>query len=88
MRANSAAIRRAQYHNRFDPGGHSMVATADQLIHTYSIVARDPDTGQLGVAVQSHYFSVARSSRGRRLVLARSRRRRPPIPRTESSAST
>ena len=25
---------------------------------TYSIVARDPDTGQLGVAVQSHYFSV------------------------------
>ena len=27
-------------------------------IHTYSIVARDPDTGQLGVAVQSHWFSV------------------------------
>ncbi len=26
--------------------------------HTYSIVARDPATGQLGVAVQSHYFSV------------------------------
>jgi uncharacterized Ntn-hydrolase superfamily protein len=26
--------------------------------HTYSIVARDPETGQLGVAVQSHYFSV------------------------------
>ena len=25
---------------------------------TYSIVARDPETGQLGVAVQSHYFSV------------------------------
>ncbi len=25
---------------------------------TYSIVARDPSTGQLGVAVQSHYFSV------------------------------
>ena len=25
---------------------------------TYSIVARDPKTGQLGVAVQSHYFSV------------------------------
>ena len=31
---------------------------ADPLVHTYSIVARDPDTGQLGVAVQSHYFSV------------------------------
>src|SRR5882672_2432348 len=28
------------------------------LVHTYSIVARDPDNGQLGVAVQSHYFSV------------------------------
>jgi uncharacterized Ntn-hydrolase superfamily protein len=25
---------------------------------TYSIVARDPSTGELGVAVQSHYFSV------------------------------
>jgi uncharacterized Ntn-hydrolase superfamily protein len=28
------------------------------LAHTYSIVARDPATGQMGVAVQSHYFSV------------------------------
>jgi uncharacterized Ntn-hydrolase superfamily protein len=28
------------------------------LAHTYSIVARDPKTGQLGVAVQSHWFSV------------------------------
>lgn len=28
------------------------------LAHTYSIVARDPKTGDLGVAVQSHYFSV------------------------------
>ena len=26
--------------------------------HTYSIVARDPSTGEMGVAVQSHYFSV------------------------------
>lgn len=25
---------------------------------TYSIVARDPDTGQLGVGVQSHYFAA------------------------------
>lgn len=25
---------------------------------TYSIVARDPETGELGVAVQSHYFQV------------------------------
>lgn len=27
-------------------------------VHTYSIVARDPDSGQMGVAVQSHWFSV------------------------------
>ena len=27
-------------------------------VHTYSIVARDAATGQLGVAVQSHWFSV------------------------------
>lgn len=27
-------------------------------VHTYSIVARDTATGQLGVAVQSHWFSV------------------------------
>ena len=27
-------------------------------VHTFSIVARDPATGQLGVAVQSHWFSV------------------------------
>lgn len=37
-------------------------AFADKLpprpAHTFSIVARDPATGQLGVAVQSHWFSV------------------------------
>jgi uncharacterized Ntn-hydrolase superfamily protein len=27
-------------------------------VHTYSIVARDPATGEIGVAVQSHWFSV------------------------------
>ncbi len=32
--------------------------TPTPLAHTYSIVARDPVTGDLGVAVQSHYFSV------------------------------
>jgi len=31
------------------------------LAHTFSIVARDPDTGELGVAVQSHWFSVGTS---------------------------
>ncbi len=33
-------------------------ASPQSLAHTYSIVARDPATGELGVAVQSHYFSV------------------------------
>jgi len=28
------------------------------LVHTFSIVARDPQTGDMGVAVQSHWFSV------------------------------
>src|SRR5207247_7415585 len=30
----------------------------DPRVHTFSIVARDQATGQMGVAVQSHYFSV------------------------------
>jgi uncharacterized Ntn-hydrolase superfamily protein len=30
-------------------------------VHTYSIVARDPVTGEMGVAVQSHWFSVGTS---------------------------
>lgn len=34
------------------------LARADFLAHTFSIVARDPDTGQLGVAVQSHWPGV------------------------------
>ncbi len=32
-----------------------------KLHHTYSIVAIDEDTGQMGVAVQSHWFSVGQS---------------------------
>lgn len=31
---------------------------SDKLAHTYSIVARDSVTGEMGVAVQSHWFSV------------------------------
>lgn len=31
---------------------------AEPLAHTFSIVARDSVTGQMGVAVQSHWFSV------------------------------
>jgi len=30
----------------------------EPLAHTFSIVARDPQSGHLGVAVQSHWFSV------------------------------
>ena len=35
-----------------------MRASYTRPIHTYSIVARDPETGEMGVAVQSHAFSV------------------------------
>jgi uncharacterized Ntn-hydrolase superfamily protein len=42
-----------------DAQGDDLPATSGlRPVHTYSIVARDPDTGQLGVAVQSHWFSV------------------------------
>ena len=37
------------------PSGPSVAA---RPVHTYSIVARDPLTGELGVAVQSHWFAV------------------------------
>ena len=40
------------------PGAAGAARTAAPLAHTYSIVARDSATGELGVAVQSHYFSV------------------------------
>jgi len=33
-------------------------AFSAKLAHTYSIVARDPQSGEMGVAVQSHWFSV------------------------------
>ncbi len=32
--------------------------THGRPVHTYSIVARDTATGDVGVAVQSHWFSV------------------------------
>ncbi|MHA2247028.1 MAG: DUF1028 domain-containing protein [Candidatus Hodarchaeales archaeon] len=31
---------------------------SNRPVHTYSIVARDPKTGEMGVGVQSHWFSV------------------------------
>jgi uncharacterized Ntn-hydrolase superfamily protein len=36
----------------------AQVAAPRQPVHTYSIVAVDSATGQIGVAVQSHWFSV------------------------------
>ena len=35
-----------------------MIPRAEQAAMTYSIVARDERTGEMGVAVQSHFFSV------------------------------
>lgn len=36
-------------------------AYKDQFAHTFSIVARDETTGEMGVAVQSHWFAVGHS---------------------------
>ncbi len=36
----------------------AMALVSARLAATYSIVARDPITGEIGVGVQSHYFSV------------------------------
>jgi uncharacterized Ntn-hydrolase superfamily protein len=36
----------------------SFFKSESPLAHTFSIVARDPSTGEMGVAVQSHWFSV------------------------------
>jgi uncharacterized Ntn-hydrolase superfamily protein len=37
---------------------YSQATFSTPLAHTYSIVARDSETGEMGVAVQSHWFSV------------------------------
>ncbi len=37
---------------------YGQIDPSDKLVHTFSIVARDPQTGEMGVAVQSHWFSV------------------------------
>jgi uncharacterized Ntn-hydrolase superfamily protein len=39
----------------------AIVQARDPLAHTFSIVARDPATGEFGVAVQSHWFQVGPS---------------------------
>jgi len=38
--------------------GEAQVLPTHQPLHTYSIVARDSVTGEMGVAVQSHWFGV------------------------------
>jgi uncharacterized Ntn-hydrolase superfamily protein len=45
------------------PQSHTLHASQNSVkptrpVHTFSIVCRDPSTGELGVAVQSHWFSV------------------------------
>lgn len=37
---------------------HPQTKPHDRKVHTFSIVARDPATGELGVAVESKYFGV------------------------------
>ncbi len=44
----------AQTHGSPRPDDHRPL----RPVHTYSIVARDPDSGEMGVAVQSHWFAV------------------------------
>src|SRR5688572_19666328 len=36
----------------------TIAAAAEPKVNTFSIVAHDPQTGELGVAVQSRYFGV------------------------------
>ncbi len=40
------------------PSASFAIPSHGPLVHTFSIVARDSVTGDLGVAVQSHYFAV------------------------------
>ena len=43
------------------PVGAQVYSATNPLAHTFSIVARDPATGEMAVAVQSHWFSVGTS---------------------------
>lgn len=43
------------------PGISQTYKNQEPLAHTFSIVARDSKTGEMGVAVQSHWFSVGTS---------------------------
>jgi len=41
-----------------EPVGGPPASRPLRPVHTYSIVARDPKTGEIGVAVQSHWFAI------------------------------
>lgn len=43
------------------PAFAQVYKATEPLAHTFSIVARDPATGQMAAAVQSHWFSVGTS---------------------------
>ncbi len=57
-------------------------------VHTYSIVARDPATGDLGVAVQSHWFAVGNSVAWAEAGVGAVATRSLPTPATARSASS
>ena len=42
----------------YTANSQGVYAPTEPLAHTYSIVARDPGTGEMAAAVQSHWFSV------------------------------
>jgi len=42
----------------YQPQANARPRLSARPVHTYSIVARDPKTGEMAVAVQSHWFSV------------------------------
>jgi len=41
-----------------EPGKGTQAGRPARPVHTYSIVARDPKTGEIGVGVQSHWFAI------------------------------
>ena len=58
MRGLTIAMVLALEIGRLAAAGAPSAAKPSMPVSTYSIVARDPATGDLGVAVQSHWFSV------------------------------
>jgi hypothetical protein len=82
MAAVSVPMLTAMYIDATTVTGADRAGTPHRPVATYSIVARDSVTGEIGVAVQSHWFSV-----GPLVPWAPSRRNRSSIPRTAPSGS-